>query len=53
MKNNNHPMVARTVGLIMRSTLSKVRLSYSVDGVVRGKARSVEYTSGIVTYAAS
>ena len=32
---------------------AKIEFSYSVDGVVRGKARSVEYTSGIVTYAAS
>ena len=31
----------------------KLEFSYSVDGVVRGEARSVEYTSSIVTYSAS
>jgi hypothetical protein len=32
---------------------AKMEFSYSIDGVVRGKAQSVEYTSSIVTYAAS
>ena len=32
---------------------AKLEFSYSVDGVVRGEARSVEYASSIVTYAAA
>lgn len=32
---------------------AKLEFSYSVDGVVRGEARSVEYTSSFVTYSAS
>jgi len=32
---------------------AKLEFSYSVDGVIRGEARSVEYTSSIVTYSAS